>query len=75
VTTFDDGPLHVDFTDQEVTIDGRSVKLNATEYRLLATLVRHQGQVLSSGQLAWDDNSGDCLDRRFVSGLGHLAQD
>jgi DNA-binding response OmpR family regulator len=33
----------------------------STEYRLLATLARHQGQVLSSDQLielAWDDPSG-----------------
>ena len=61
VTTFDDGTLHVDFAHQEVTIDGSPVVLTPTEYRLLATLARHQGQVLSSDQLielAWDDPSG-----------------
>jgi DNA-binding response OmpR family regulator len=62
VTTFDDGTLHVDYAHQEVTIDGSSVPaLTPTEYRLLATLTRHQGQVLSSLQLieqAWDDPSG-----------------
>ena len=47
VTTFDDGTLHVDFAHQEVTIDGSAVVLTPTEYRLLATLTRHQGQVLS----------------------------
>jgi DNA-binding response OmpR family regulator len=61
VTTFDDGTLHIDFAQQEVTIDGSVVVLTPTEYRLLATLARHQGQVLSSDQLielAWDDPSG-----------------
>ena len=61
VTTFDDGTLHVDFAHQEVSIDGSVIVLTPTEYRLLATLARHQGQVLSSDQLielAWDDPSG-----------------
>jgi DNA-binding response OmpR family regulator len=61
VTIFDDGQVHVDFAHQEVTIDGSAIILTPTEYRLLATLVRHQGQVLSSDQLielAWDDPSG-----------------
>jgi DNA-binding response OmpR family regulator len=61
VTTFDDGTLHVDFAHQEVSIDGKAIVLTPTEYRLLATLARHQGQVLSSDQLielAWDDPSG-----------------
>jgi DNA-binding response OmpR family regulator len=61
ITTFDDGTLHVDFAHQEVTVDGVVIILTPTEYRLLATLARHQGQVLSSDQLielAWDDPSG-----------------
>ena len=46
---------------QAVTIDGVTIILTPTEYRLLATLVRHQGQVLSPDQLielAWDDPTG-----------------
>jgi DNA-binding response OmpR family regulator len=61
VTSFEDGQVSVDFAHQEVKIDGAAVVLTPTEYRLLATLVRHQGQVLSSDQLielAWDDPSG-----------------
>ena len=61
VTTFDDGTLHVDFAHQEVSVEGTPIVLTPTEYRLLATLTRHQGQVLSSDQLielAWDDPSG-----------------
>ncbi len=61
VTAFDDGTLHLDYAHQEVTVDGRAVIFTPTEYRLLATLTRHQGQVLSPDQLielAWDDPSG-----------------
>ncbi len=61
VTTFDDGTLHIDYAHQEVAVDGATIILTPTEYRLLATLTRHQGQVLSSDQLielAWDDPSG-----------------
>ena len=68
VIAFDDGPLHVDFAHQEVEVDGKTVDLTPTEYRLLATLVRHQGEVLSSSkliELAWDDPGGS-LDRRLV---------
>ena len=61
VTTFDDGTLHIDYAHHEVTVDGQVVIFTPTEYRLLATLTRHQGQVLSPDQLielAWDDPSG-----------------
>ncbi|HUC04715.1 MAG TPA: response regulator transcription factor, partial [Acidimicrobiales bacterium] len=61
VTLFEDDQIRVDFARQEVTVSGEAVVLTPTEYRLLATLVRHQGQVLSSDQLielAWDDPSG-----------------
>ena len=61
VTTFDDGSLHVDYAHQEVTFDGSAVVLTPTEYRLMATLTRHKGQVLSPEQLialAWDEPNG-----------------
>ena len=61
VTSFDDGTLHIDFAHHEVTIDGTPVVLTPIEYRLLAALANHRGQVLSPDQLlelAWDDPSG-----------------
>jgi DNA-binding response OmpR family regulator len=61
VTAFDDGTLHIDYAHQEVAVDAQVIILTPTEYRLLATLTRHQGQVLSPDQLielAWDDPSG-----------------
>lgn len=58
MTVFDDGALRVDFANQEVTVDGRSVALTPTEYRLLLALIRDQGQVVPPDQqLAWDDPS------------------
>ncbi len=58
MATFDDGTLHVDFTEQEVTLGGTPVDLTPIEYDLLRTPIRHRGQVLSSEQLhdlTWDD--------------------
>ena len=58
---FDDGVIRVDFVHQEVSLSGEVVVLTPTEYRLLAAMVRHSGQILSPDQLielAWDDPSG-----------------
>jgi DNA-binding response OmpR family regulator len=58
---FDDGVVHVDFASHEVTVTGAPVDLTPTEFRLLAALVRHRGQVLSSEkllELAWSDPLG-----------------
>ena len=60
-SSFDDGPLHIDFVGHLVRQDGRSVSLTPIEFNLLAVLTRHKGQVLSSDQLlerAWLDPSG-----------------
>lgn len=48
---FDDGTVRIDFTRADVSVDGREVALTPTELRLLAALVRHEGQVLSHDQL------------------------
>ncbi len=58
---FDDGVIRVDLVHQEVSLQGEAVVLTPTEYRLLAAMVRHSGQILSADQLielAWDDPSG-----------------
>ena len=66
--TYDDAQVHVDFTAHRVTVgdDPADVPLTPTEFRLLATLVRHAGQVLSPEQLldlAWNDPTGIGGDR------------
>ena len=63
---FEDGSLIVVFASREVRIDGEVVALTPTEWRLLAALVRHAGQVLSPDQLleqAWEDPTGVGRDR------------
>jgi DNA-binding response OmpR family regulator len=56
-----DGVIRLDLRAHAVTVNGAPVELTATEYRLLAALVRHRGQVLSPArllELAWSDPSG-----------------
>jgi two-component system, OmpR family, copper resistance phosphate regulon response regulator CusR len=51
------GPLTVDLAAHRVVLQGREIPLSAREIRLLATLVRNSGRVLSRGQLlemVWD---------------------
>jgi two-component system KDP operon response regulator KdpE len=45
------GGLAVDLLRRHVSVDGAEVRLTPTEYRLLATLVRHAGKVLTHRHL------------------------
>jgi DNA-binding response OmpR family regulator len=63
---YDDGTVRVNFASHEVIVDGVPVALTATEYRLLAALIRHRGQILSPVkllELAWSDPFGVGPDR------------
>jgi DNA-binding response OmpR family regulator len=60
-TTFDDGPLHIDYEGHCVEQYGEPVQLTRIEFNLLCVFTRHKGQVLSNDQLiahAWLDPSG-----------------
>jgi two-component system, OmpR family, KDP operon response regulator KdpE len=46
-TVFQAGDVRVDLEARRVTLSGTEVHLTPTEYRLLATLVRHAGRVLT----------------------------
>ena len=51
------GPLTVDLAAHRAFLEGREIPLSARELSLLATFMRHPGQVLSRGQLlrlVWD---------------------
>src|SRR5258706_3693710 len=45
------GPLRIDTRSSRVTVEGNPVKLTSLEYRLLAYLAHHNGQVLSRTDL------------------------
>jgi len=47
---FEAGELRVDLADRRVWRQGQEVHLTPTEYKLLATLVRHAGKVLTHRQ-------------------------
>ncbi|HSD50358.1 MAG TPA: response regulator [Candidatus Methylomirabilis sp.] len=45
------GDLHVDLAQRQVTMAGKLVHLTPMEYRLLATLIRHAGKILTHQHL------------------------
>jgi two-component system KDP operon response regulator KdpE len=51
-TVFEVGPIRIDYPRREVTVRGEVVHLTPIEYRLLTTMARHVGQVLTHHQLA-----------------------
>jgi len=48
---FESGPLRVDLERRRVSVRGAEVKLTPTEYKLLATLIRHAGRVVTHKRL------------------------
>src|SRR5882672_3950774 len=50
-TTVDVGGLHVDLGTRRVTVDGRDAHLTPLEFKLLVTLAKHAGKVLTHRQL------------------------
>jgi two-component system, OmpR family, KDP operon response regulator KdpE len=57
---FEAGHLAIDFSSHIVTVNGREVKLTATEYALLKLLARHAGKVVTQKQLlreVWGPNA------------------
>lgn len=47
----DAGPIHIDFSRREVTVDGQEVHLTPTEYKMLALLAKNAGKVLTHRQI------------------------
>jgi len=57
--SFEVGDLHVDFMKRQVQVGGQPVHLTPIEYRLLTTMVKHAGKVLTHKQLlaeVWGPN-------------------
>jgi two-component system KDP operon response regulator KdpE len=56
------GPLKVDLVRRQVLVNGQEVHLTPIEYKLLATLVKHAGRVITHRQLlkeVWGPNSSE----------------
>ena len=49
--TYQDNWLRVDLTNRIVEVDGQQIKLSATEYNLLAVLLKNAGRVLEFNQI------------------------
>jgi two-component system KDP operon response regulator KdpE len=73
---FSGGKLWVDFSNGEVKVSGKPVKLTATEYKLLYQLIKNEGRLLSHESLLtriWGDDYGDSRDLLRVH-IQHLRQ-
>jgi two-component system KDP operon response regulator KdpE len=56
---FRSGAVEVDLSTRKVTVNGREIKLTATEYSLLRLFVQHAGKVLTHRQIlreVWGPN-------------------
>jgi two-component system, OmpR family, KDP operon response regulator KdpE len=59
---FEQGPLRIDLARREVHVAGALLKLTPIEYRLLTTLAKYAGKVLTHRQLlkeVWGPSHGD----------------
>jgi DNA-binding response OmpR family regulator len=68
--------LSVDFTSNEVRVDGKAVKLTATESKLLHYIIKNEGRLLSHENLltkVWGEEYRDARDLLRVH-IQHLRQ-
>ena len=73
---FSSGNLFIDFTGNEVKVDGKSVKLTSTELKLLYLLVRNEGRLVTHEGLlskVWGETYSDARDLLRVH-IQHLRQ-
>jgi two-component system KDP operon response regulator KdpE len=59
---FENGGLRVDLAKREVTVDGNTVHLTPNEFKLLTTLIRNAGKVMTHRQLlkeVWGPGSSE----------------
>jgi two-component system KDP operon response regulator KdpE len=75
-TAIDFGNVHIDPEARTVSKDGQPVHLTSTEYRLLMTLVKDAGRVVTSAQLlreVWGPSHADNAHYVRIY-MGHLRQ-
>lgn len=66
-STFDNGPLHIDYAAGYATKDGRELSLTPTEYKLLVLLAKNVDKVLTHTFItreiwgtSWDSDLASC---------------
>jgi len=74
VASYADDYLTVDVEDRRVCVGGKEIRLTPTEFKLLATFIRHKGQVLTFQQLleqvwGYEYNTEHHYPRIYVSHL------
>ena len=68
-TTYTKDGLQIDLSRMQVSRDDETIFLTPTEFQILSLLVRHEGQILTRGQLLqhiWDDG-GEYIDDNTLS--------
>ncbi len=73
---FISGKLLVDFTNSEITLDGKQVKLTSTESKLLYLLIKNEGRLVTHENLlskVWGETYIDARDVLRVH-IQHLRQ-
>jgi DNA-binding response OmpR family regulator len=73
---FSSGKLFVDFSGNEVAVDGKPVKLTSTERKLLFLLIRNEGRLVTHEGLlskVWGETYADARDLLRVH-IQHLRQ-
>ncbi len=71
-TTFENGPLRIDFATREVRLMDKPIKLSPKEYMLLQALARNAGQVVTHKRLlaaGWGSATADLQYLRVYMGL------
>jgi DNA-binding response OmpR family regulator len=68
-----DGHLFVDLRQQQVMLDGQMLTLSDTEFRLLAVLMEHAGEVVPRPLLLMRTRTVDLHIRRLGRKLGTYA--
>ncbi|WP_028449446.1 response regulator [Chitinibacter tainanensis] len=74
--TFQFGDVSVDLVQRQVSKAGQAIHLTPIEYRLLSTLIRHAGKVLTHRELlreVWGPNHSESSQYLRVY-MGHLRQ-
>jgi two-component system KDP operon response regulator KdpE len=71
---FTSGELRLDMASRRLFIQGKEVRLTPLEYRLLTTLVRHAGKVVTHRQLLKEVWGPDCVQETHYLRvyMGHL---